>query len=319
MIGIIIYLIGGLGAGLMPNFYMLLAMRGLLGVGCGLITPMAQALISSNFTGELRERLTSYSASASYLMGIMASYLVGKLVGISWRLCFTIYFVAAVVLILNVVYLPAQNRGEIRSTGKTQAVHQTNYKAYFLIICMALINLAFYTFSASISLFMRSEGIGDETSSGVIVSGFMICGFLVGLVVTNIRKLAGYYTMAVGCLMMASGYGGLFLSKQMLAILAFAGLIGGSYSILYSGIFSGIRNVSRNQAENTKLITYTTAGMFAGQAVSQYVLRGIEHIIGMSGYRFRFLVLAVGLFIGAAGVIIYQTMSHSRKGADSYD
>ena len=106
LLGIIIYLIGGLGAGLAPSFAVLLVMRGILGIGCGFITPMAQNLISSNFEGEEKQRLTSYSASASYLRGIIASFCVGRLVGINWRLAFLIYFVAAVVMVLNILYLP---------------------------------------------------------------------------------------------------------------------------------------------------------------------------------------------------------------------
>lgn len=35
ILGIVLYLIGGIGAGLMPGFYMVLAARALLGVACG--------------------------------------------------------------------------------------------------------------------------------------------------------------------------------------------------------------------------------------------------------------------------------------------
>ena len=37
------------------------------------------------------------------------------------------------------------------------------------MLAMFGINGAFYTFSASISLFMRQEQIGDDTSSGIVV------------------------------------------------------------------------------------------------------------------------------------------------------
>lgn len=298
IMGIIIYLIGGLGAGLAPNFATLLIMRGILGVGCGFITPMAQNLISSNFSGEVKTRLTSYSASASYLMGIIASFLVGNLVAVNWRLAFLVYFVALVVMILNIIYLPDDRPHE--KTASAQSVsgkNRINVPALITMIAMFGINGAFYTFSASISLFMRGDSIGNESSSGIVVSSFMICGFIVGLIVPKIRQLIKGYTMALGCLMMGGGYLILSSAHTMEVLMLAAALVGGSYSILYSGIFTKIRSQARSEEETTTLVTFTTAFMFLGQALSQYILRGVELISGISGYRFRFGFLALILLI----------------------
>lgn len=307
LMGIIIYLIGGLGAGLAPSFAVLLVMRGILGIGCGFITPMAQNLISSNFEGEEKQRLTSYSASASYLMGIIASFCVGRLVGINWRLAFLIYFVAAVVMILNILYLPDDRKNsaaEENELSNSKDMSKPNIPAFLTIIAMFGINGAFYTFSASISLFMRGEGIGNETSSGIVVSSFMICGFIIGLVVPFFRKILKSYTMSLGCLMMGAGYMILSKGSDIRILMAAAALVGGSYSILYSGIFTRIRSLSRSEKETTTLVTLTTAFMFLGQAVSQYILRAVELLAGTSGYRFRFMFLAVVLLICMAGCII---------------
>lgn len=307
LMGIIIYLIGGLGAGLVPSFAVLLVMRGILGIGCGFITPMAQNLISSNFEGEEKQRLTSYSASASYLMGIIASFCVGRLVGINWRLAFLIYFVAAVVMVLNILYLPDDRKNsasEENELSNSKDTNKPNIPAFLTIIAMFGINGAFYTFSASISLFMRGEGIGNETSSGIVVSSFMICGFIIGLVVPFFRKILKSYTMSLGCLMMGAGYMILSKGSDIRILMAAAALVGGSYSILYSGIFTRIRSLSRSEKETTTLVTLTTAFMFLGQAVSQYILRAVELLAGTSGYRFRFMFLAVVLLICMAGCII---------------
>ena len=307
IMGIIIYLIGGLGAGLAPDFATLLIMRGILGAGCGFITPMAQNLISSNFSGEVKTRLTSYSASASYLMGIIASFLVGNLVAVNWRLAFLVYFVALVVMILNIIYLPDDRPHEKTASVPEKAAENTaqsvsgknriNVPALITMIAMFGINGAFYTFSASISLFMRGDSIGNESSSGIVVSSFMICGFVVGLIVPKIRQLIKGYTMALGCLMMGGGYLILSSAHTMGVLMLAAALVGGSYSILYSGIFTKVRSQARSAEETTTLVTFTTAFMFLGQALSQYILRGVELISGISGYRFRFGFLALILLI----------------------
>lgn len=311
LMGITIYLIGGLGAGLMPNFYLLLAMRGVLGIGCGFITPMAQNLISSHFDGEVKVKMTSYSASASYLMGILASFTVGRLVGIQWRLAFTIYLVALAVLLLNAVYLPSDAPQERPAEAAGAQRYGPNVPALLTMLAMFGINGAFYTFSASISLFMRQERIGDDTTSGIVVSAFMVCGFVVGLLVPAVRRRIKGLTMALGALMMGCGYWLLSLAGSLPSLMAAAAMVGGSYSILYSGIFTRIRAQARGPEETTTLVTLTTAGMFLGQASSQYLLRGAELLLGHSGYRFRFALLAVILLVCAAGCV-YHTCKRKK-------
>lgn len=106
LLGLILYLIGGVGAGFMPGFYSMLAVRAILGISCGFLTPLVQTLISLHFTGTFKEKLTGYPASASYLMGIIASFTIGKIASIHWRLSFLIYLIAFIVLFLNIRYLP---------------------------------------------------------------------------------------------------------------------------------------------------------------------------------------------------------------------
>ncbi|WHH57795.1 MFS transporter [Petroclostridium sp. X23] len=302
ILGIILYLIGGVGAGLMPNFYMMLAGRAVLGIGCGLVTPMAQALISAHFSGRKKERLIGYSASASYLMGIISSVIVGKLVGIHWRLAFAIYFVALLTLGLNLRYLPNDSAGGINRNAK-EVNQKFNWKAFLVILSMGLINVAFYTFSVSISLFMKQEGIGGTSSSGSVVAAFMLFGFLIGLITDKLRSTFKQFIFALACIMMGTGYAGLAVCSDIILIAGFAALIGGSYSIFYSGVFLKIGQLSGTKDENTKLVTFMTASMFIGQSLCVYILQLVERVLGQSGYRFRFTFLAVMLGIAAVGII----------------
>lgn len=317
--GILLYLIGGLGAGMAPDFKIMLLFRGILGVGCGFITPLAQALISEHFSGKMKEKMTGYSASASYLMGIIASFTVAQLADISWRLAFCIYFVAAGVLALNLIYLPKDGPVSEEPSARSVVNHgmdkgkmPLNRKGMGIVVGMMLINVAFYTFSVSIALFMKQEQIGTSTSSGTVVAVFMITGFLLGLITAYIRKVFRKFTMGAGLLMMGSGYCLLAQGASVAGLCAGAAMVGGSYSILYSGVFYGIGNCSRSKRENTRLVTWTTAGMFIGQSVSAYLLRGAERLAGRSGYRFRFAFLS-GCLLFAAVVTAAKAIYLLRK------
>ncbi|MGN1002436.1 MAG: MFS transporter [Oscillospiraceae bacterium] len=301
--GVILYLIGGMGAGLMPGFYSMLVMRAVLGVACGLITPMAQALISSNFEGETRAKLTGYSASASYLMGIIASFTVANLAAVNWRLAFLIYIVAVLVLVLNAKYLPADPPA--RAAEKRERVKRpVNWRAYLVILGMAAVNVAFYTFSTSIALFLKSESIGNDVTSGYTVAVFMAAGFLMGIAVPRVRNVLRYFTVTLGCVMMGVGYVGLALSSNLGLLILASALIGASYSVFYSSVFLKVGALSRDGRENTKLVTFTTAGMFLGQTVSVYLLQGAELLFRSGGYRFRFAFLAGALLLAAVLCVV---------------
>lgn len=124
-----------------------------------------------------------------------------------------IYMIAVLVLVLNLKYLPDDRKKE--ETSKERKQRGFNWKAWFVIFCMAGINVAFYTFSTSIALFLKSESIGDDTTSGYTVSVFMAAGFLMGIAVLGIRKGLKSFTVTLGCVMMGAGYAGLFFGQTI--------------------------------------------------------------------------------------------------------
>ncbi len=310
ILGIILYLIGGVGGGLMANFYSMLTARAILGISCGLLMPLAQTLISANFSGEFKERLTGYPASASYLMGIIASFTVGKIAVIHWRLAFLVYFIAFIVLYMNIRYLPKDKH----STNSVFLHENTkiNKKAIPIIISMTLINIAFYTFSTSIALFMKNEHIGNDSTSGYVVAVFMAAGFFVGLITVNVRKATGDFSTVIAAVAMGMGYIMMSLTNALSLLMMSAALISSSYSIFYSNIFLKIGKISSSSNENKKLITYATAAMSTGQTVSVYILKLTESLLGYEGYRFRFAFLGISLFI-AATIITILIFIHRKK------
>lgn len=301
LVGLALYLLGGVGGGLMPGFYTMLAARAVLGISCGLLTPLAQTLISQYYTGETREKLTGYPASASYLMGIIASFTVGNIAAIHWRLAFLIYLLAIIVLVLNIKYLPNDYTAARYTEQKAKRIRLTA-KSVLLMCGMFFVNIAFYTFSTSIALFMKGEHIGTDSTSGVVVAVFMTFGFVTGLNTAYIRRITKSFSSAIAAAAMGCGYLILWQSSSLLPMFISAALIGASYSVIYSNIFFAVGKQAGDFAENTKYITYTTAAMFAGQSVSGYALLVAEQIFRTSGYRFRFAFLGLGLVI--AGCVI---------------
>lgn len=167
---------------------------------------------------------------------MIASFTVANLAALNWRLAFLIYLVAVLVLVLNVLYLPGDRAAAEKACSQKEKL-PFNWKAWLVISGMMPVNVAFYMFSTSIALFLKSENIGNDATSGYTVSAFMAAGFFMGFAVPKVRELLGYFTVSLGCLMMGSGYLGLAVFDNFLLIVLSSAMIGASYSIIYASVF----------------------------------------------------------------------------------
>lgn len=298
MIGLVLYLVGGVAAGLMSDFHLMLMFRAVLGIGVGILTPLAQILISENYTDRVRDMLVGIPASASFLMGFICATVVGNVAAVDWHLAFAVYLIALPEVFLVILFLPSGPLVERASVHGSWS--PWNGRAWILVASLFLTNIAFYTFSTSVALFMRSEGMGGDEISGYAVSVFMFTGFVCGLVSSRIRRWLGRSTFPIALALMSSGFVIMSLSEGLPGVMCAGALIGGSYLLVYSRMFAGIREVSKDAFDEKTWISIMTAGMFGGQAVSALVVSVVTGIIGISGYRGTFLMLAVMLIAGAA-------------------
>lgn len=297
VIGILVYLVGGVGAAFVDTLKSLLMFRAILGSGCGLIMPISQALIAENFEGEMKTKITGYSGAASYLMGVIASFVVAPISNINWHYSFYIYTIAIVVLVLNVIALPNE-KPEIK---KSVAKDKLPIKTKWIILGMLLVNIAFYAVPSNISLFMREQGIGSSKSPGMVISVFMISGFIAGIILYSLQTILKQYTISFGIGIMALGYICLSISRGLLPVVLGTAFVGFSFGILFPSILVRITD-SCSMAVCTFALSLSSCAQFLGQFVSPYILQLIKNIIRVESLRYDFTILAVLL---TAAVIIF--------------
>ncbi len=103
--GLVLFIIGGVGAGYMQTIPQILLFRALLGFGTGIILPFSTGLIAAFFDGNKRTRMMGYSSATNCFGAIIGNILAGILAVIGWSQMFHIYWLGALVLLCVLLFL----------------------------------------------------------------------------------------------------------------------------------------------------------------------------------------------------------------------
>lgn len=79
MIGLIIFLIGGVGPQFMPTIELLILFRLILEAGIGILMPLSQSLIYDYFTGKERTKMMGFNSVFGNLGAIVSMLSAGWL------------------------------------------------------------------------------------------------------------------------------------------------------------------------------------------------------------------------------------------------
>ncbi len=112
-IGLTLYTLVGVLYFFANSMIELILLSCMLGVGCGLVIPLAASLVSQYFTGKARTRQLGMKSSLSNFTVIFATLFVGWMAAINWHLAFIVYLIPIIPLAL----LPFMTNGYIRKNS----------------------------------------------------------------------------------------------------------------------------------------------------------------------------------------------------------
>ena len=155
------------------GFWLLLATRVLLGLGRGMIFPMASSFIADLFFGKVRDRLMSFKTAVGGLSGSVFQILGGMLAVLSWRYAFIGMLMAVPIAIMIVVWL---KEPEVKPAGTTADGKKGNALKSITPICWLIFvlagvwNIFQFSYMTSMSLTLAGTGLGATDMAGWIMS-----------------------------------------------------------------------------------------------------------------------------------------------------
>ncbi|HOW43432.1 MAG TPA: MFS transporter [Candidatus Omnitrophota bacterium] len=153
LVGLLIYFLGGVGGGLARTITQLLIIRGIFGIGVGLIIPLSISLIADFYEKAERAKMMGLSGSVSHFGGVIFLLLSGWLACFSWRYAFGVYGLSAVIMFTVFFWLPEP---PVKQTGGP-AKATLPWQIYWCAFLGALMMVAFYAAPTNLAMFIENQ------------------------------------------------------------------------------------------------------------------------------------------------------------------
>lgn len=302
--GMTLFLIFGVAGGFVNNFWTLLLMRVLFGVGLGIMTPLSTSLIFDFATDtSKRSKLLGIQGASNQLGGLIFMSLSGVLASMSWRYSFLCYAFVMVSIVLTLLFIPPIPPSVPKGPGGKMP--PLNKKIYALAFFAMMIFACYFVINTDLSLFMDRNGIGDAKQCGYALALMRIPAIVAGLTLAWIMRNLKDWTMPFATLIMAAGYVVIACSTTFPALMAGCLIVGlgGGFALPPLSLFLP-RIVTPRQRTLGVAIIMSVAQL--GQFISPLYTDLFVDSSAPDSNRMRFIVSAVTLVVIGAMVLAFS-------------
>lgn len=311
-LGLIVYAATGIGYFFASSMIELIILSCLLGVGCGLVIPLAASLISQNFTGEALGTALGAKSGLSNFTVILATLFVGWIAAINWHLAFTVYFVPLIPLCL-VPFMRSSFINKIRDPQSASTAAQSKKDVSFhfqgkramrmMGAAMGIYLITTYaTMAISYYLPYTMAHYGLNTSKvGVATAMFYLSATLSGFGLSKVIKLTGIWTLQVGLILATAGLLAVGLIHAYWCYIIGVFMMGVGYGLVQPILYDKTSYFAPNAEKSTEYFAFLLTCNYIGISIVPFVVEFFEAIFHQShNASFAFILNGIILAIVTA-------------------
>lgn len=283
----------------------------ILGVGCGLVIPLAASLISQYFTGASRTRSLGMKSGLSNAAVIAATLFVGWMASISWHLAFVVYLVPLIPLALipfmsnrfiaNHIRKDPQSSVAAAAPVASIAVN-TRHRRLTLVTIMAIYCLA--TFGVEVVAyylpFTMNHYHMTDSRVGVATAMFYAAATLSGFALTPFVKVLRGATVPIAIALCAAGLLATGLMHGYYTYLGAILIMGVGYGILQPVIYDKTSQLAPTPQRSTAYFAYLLTCNYVGISLVPFVISGARDLFHASAdvnFSYLFNAALMGLLL----------------------
>lgn len=301
LVGLVIYVIGGVGPQFVSSLIALIGLRLLLGAGVGLVMPLSMTLINDYFSGQERTKMMGYNSAFSNVGGILTMLFAGWLATFGWRVPFNVYFLGLVIFVMIFFFLP---KGEVQKAEEKSERSKLPLAVIGYAAAMGGVMLAYYAIATNIALYLEQNELGNAALAGTIVSFTTVGGMITSLLLVQIEVALKNYIIPVMLAVMALAFAILTFSYSIPLIMLAVCFVGFGQGVLFPTLsLKALDQVPFTKADQA--IAWTSSATFLGQFLSPVVLDGVSKLFQQEAIRFQYGTLAIVMTSFVMGSLIF--------------
>ncbi len=300
--GLVLFLIGGIGAGFTNSIVHLLFFRAVLGFGTGIILPFSTGLIAACYEGAEKGRMMGFSFASNNLGAMIGNILAGILAAMSWRYMFHIYWIALIPLILVVLFLNKlpENRNNTQNVNKEKLPLRIFRVALFALGVM----MVFYLIVTNLALIVNERGIGTSQTAGYLFAVNAVVMLCAGIFLPFLMRLKNFF-VPVSLLLVAIGFWGIVKAYTLPFMLLSVVLSGAGIGSLFPCLLN-LASEKIPETQRIKAMSITMAFAWFGQFLSPLFFAFVSSLTGMDTPN-MFLLISIVFILLAAGLAVFNS------------
>lgn len=346
-IGLGLYTLTGVLYFFAKSMVELILLSCLLGVGCGLVIPLAASLISQYFTGKARTKQLGMKSSLSNFTVIFATLFVGWMAAINWHLAFIVYMIPIIPLALipfmtdsyiskNSILAPAppykpsnepeptDEEKQIRATAKkpmSPNFHFSGSKiAGLLFGIMALyFGVTYGTEVVSYYLPFTMEHYHLSTGDvGVATAMFFAAATVSGFLLTYIISSLKHHTVQIAIALCIVGLLLVGLLHYYWSFILGVFVMGFGYGIVQPVLYDKTSYIAPTAAKSTEYFAYLLTCNYIGISMVPFIVGAAKRLFEAGGDPNFSFIFNAGVMVVILGIAIWKRRSFVFEADDTF-
>ena len=296
--GLILFIIGGTMPTFIDSLPLIIAMRGLLGLGVGITMPLSIDIITNFFEGRQRDFLIGFGTSTVACIGAIFFQMVGGILAdaYGWNYGFLTYLFPIWILAITFLYLPEPEKKQVPTESQAAKKVRLPKAVYWVCLGQVLFSGLIFGYVTNISVVIQADQLGSATEAGLAISvftfGTLIAGFLFGKIKHSLPK----FYLPVGVVVTGLGMAICYFSNSLGMIFVGSIIAGFGMGIGLPGVFTKVSDLTP-AAVTSAAVGLVVVAQGLGGILGPFGFQVVQNIFNQDIGRFPLAVSAVGLIL----------------------
>lgn len=294
-LGLVIYLLSGIAYLFAKNMVWMIIISCTLGVGCGLVIPIAGGLLADYFFGKYRVKLLGVKSGVAVFTIVLANIFVGGTVNKDWHVPFIVYIVPIIPIVLfpfisskflkknlleskdKVIELKA-DKVQDKIATKDKKFKKKDNMIFKLTWFYGMMTFVVLVITYYMPFRMQKAGISDFILGEVTALYFLamaIPGFMLSTIIFLFRR----HAILIGNILLIAGIIVNTIFSDSITFAVGAAFMGFGYGIIQPILYDKATNTTDNDKESTQRFSILLSGNYIAIALGPFIFKIIEDLI----------------------------------------